>query len=125
MKSDSSHRLNELLQYFGINQTDFIKKTGIPKSAVSMYLSGQRVPRQDRLSDIAEAYGVSEPWLMGYDVPMTEKPEDKNTSSSFTLSDLEKQIIIAYRKADEFDQTTVLRTLHIDDIEKKESTVAG
>lgn len=71
MKSNSAQRLNELMTYFNINQTDIVKKTGIPKSAISMYLSGQRKPRQDRLTDIAEAYGINEAWLMGYDVPMT------------------------------------------------------
>lgn len=70
MKSNSSGRLQELMEYYEISRSDIIEKTGIPKSALSMYLSGQRVPRQDRLSDIAEAYNVNEAWLMGYDVPM-------------------------------------------------------
>lgn len=73
MKSNSSKRLNELIEYFGINQSDIAKKTGIPKSAISMYVSGQRSPRQDRISDIAEAYGVNEAWLMGYDVEMKKE----------------------------------------------------
>ena len=70
MKSNSSGRLQELMEYYGISRSDIIEKTGIPKSALSMYLSGHRVLRQDRLSDIAEAYNVNEAWLMGYDVPM-------------------------------------------------------
>lgn len=73
MKSDSSERLKELMAYYGINQTDICKKTGIPKSAISMYVSGQRTPKQDRISDIAEAYGVNEAWLMGYDVEMKKE----------------------------------------------------
>lgn len=73
MKSNSSKRLNELIEYFGITQTDIAKKTGIPKSAISMYVSGQRSPRQDRISDIAEAYSVNEAWLMGYDVEMKKE----------------------------------------------------
>lgn len=73
MKSNSSKRLNELIEYLGITQTDIAKKTGIPKSAISMYVSGQRSPRQDRISDIAEAYGVNEAWLMGYDVEMKKE----------------------------------------------------
>lgn len=79
MKSNSSERLSELMNHFGITQTDISKKTGIPKSAMSMYVSGQRTPRQDRISDIAEAYGVNEAWLMGFDVPMKRDAyEDQN-----------------------------------------------
>ena len=63
------------MQFYGINQNDICKKTNIPKSAMSMYISGQRFPRQNRLSDIAEAYGVNETWLMGYDVPMIPTKE--------------------------------------------------
>lgn len=69
-RKSSAERLKELLKYFGIKQNDFSMRTGIPKSAVSMYIKGERVPRQNRISDIAEAYNVNEAWLMGYDVPM-------------------------------------------------------
>ena len=62
--STTAERLEELMKFYDINQNDICKKTGIPKSAMSMYVSGQRFPRQNRLSDLAEAYGVSETWLM-------------------------------------------------------------
>ena len=70
MKSTTSERLAELMNYYNINQADLIKKTGIPKSSMSMYVSGQRKPPQNKLTVIAEAYNVDEAWLMGYDVPM-------------------------------------------------------
>lgn len=70
MKSTTSERLAELMDYYNINQADLIKKTGIPKSSMSMYVSGQRKPPQNKLTVIAEAYNVDEAWLMGYDVPM-------------------------------------------------------
>jgi transcriptional regulator with XRE-family HTH domain len=70
MKSNSKERLNELIEYFKIKQSDVAKRTGLPKSGLSMYFSGQRQPRQDKLTIIADAYGVDEAWLMGYDVPM-------------------------------------------------------
>ena len=81
--STTAERLEELMKFYDINQNDICKKTGIPKSAMSMYVSGQRFPRQNRLSDLAEAYGVSETWLMGYDVPM--KPDSENR---FSLSNV-------------------------------------
>lgn len=78
--SDSAERLKELMQIYNIRQSDFVEKTGIPKSAVSMYLSGHRFPRQDRLTVIADAYNVSEAWLMGYDVPMDRNLQVDATS---------------------------------------------
>lgn len=69
------NRFKELIEYFGIDQNDIIKKTGIPKSSMSMYVNGKRNPRQDKLSLIADAYGVSETWLMGYNVPMLKNDE--------------------------------------------------
>ena len=73
MKSNSMERLNELMNYFGIKQADIAKRTGLPKSAISMYTNGNRKPRQDKLTIIADAYGVDEARLMGYDVPMLKK----------------------------------------------------
>lgn len=74
----TADRLRELMEYYGISQSDISKTTGIAKSSVSMYVSGQRKPGQDNLSDIAEAYNVDEAWLLGYDVPM--KPNSASKS---------------------------------------------
>ena len=66
----SNDRIKELLEHFQINQTQFCKKTGLQKSALSNYLNGNRLPRQDQLFKIADSFNVSAAWLMGYDVPM-------------------------------------------------------
>lgn len=76
MKSNSKERLTELIEFFKIKQVDVAKRTGLPKSALSMYFSGQRQPRQDKLTIIADAYGVNEAWLMGYDVPMFKHDDE-------------------------------------------------
>lgn len=68
MTSTFSERLKTILDETGIRQTDLCDKTGIGKSAMSQYLHGAFVPKQAKLSAIAEALGVSEGWLMGYDV---------------------------------------------------------
>lgn len=73
-----------------INQVDLCQRTGIPKSSISMYLSGERSPRQNRLSQIAEKFNISEAWLMGYDVPM----ERTDSLSDETLSQKDKRDIL-------------------------------
>ena len=69
MTSTFSERLKIILDETGIRQTDLCDKAGIGKSAMSQYLHGAFVPKQAKLNAIAEALGVSEGWLMGYDVP--------------------------------------------------------
>ena len=69
----SNDRIRELLNHFQINQTEFCKKTGVQKSALSNYLNGNRLPRQDQLFKIADSFNVSAAWLMGYDVPMQDE----------------------------------------------------
>ncbi len=73
-----------------INQVDLCQRTGIPKSPMSMYLSGERSPRQNRLSQIAEKFNISEAWLMEYDVPM----ERTDSLSDETLSQKDKRDIL-------------------------------
>ena len=77
--TDSRHRLMELMDAFGITQSDVCKKSGLPTSAMSMYINGNRVPRQDKIGAIADAYNVDPAWLMGYDVPM-ERRDSKNVA---------------------------------------------
>jgi len=69
MTSTFSERLRAILDETGIRQTDLCDKAGIGKSAMSQYLHGAFIPKQAKLSAIAEALGVSEGWLLGYDVP--------------------------------------------------------
>lgn len=75
MKSNTGERLVELMDYYNITQADLSKRTGIPKSSMSSYVSGQRKPRQNVLTKISEEYDVDEAWLMGYDVPMKKSSE--------------------------------------------------
>jgi len=69
MTSTFPERLRAILDETGIRQTDLCDKAGIGKSAMSQYLHGAFIPKQAKLSAIAEALGVSEGWLLGYDVP--------------------------------------------------------
>lgn len=68
---DFYRRLKEAMSIRKITQSELCAKTGIPKSAMSQYLSGAFKPKQTRTYLIAEALNVSEAWLLGYDVPMT------------------------------------------------------
>lgn len=65
-----ANRLRKALDYNNMKPSELANKTGINKSLISNYLSGTFKAKQDKLTIIAETLGVSEAWLMGYDVDM-------------------------------------------------------
>lgn len=66
----TSKRIREGMELRGYKQSDLVEKTGISKGALSSYLSGRYIPKQNNIYLIAKALDVSEAWLMGADVPM-------------------------------------------------------
>lgn len=71
MADTFNNRLKNAMQRNGLTQSELCTRTGIPKSAMSQYLSGAFVPKQERLYALAKALHVNEGWLMGYDIAET------------------------------------------------------
>lgn len=69
----TAERLRIALDMNKMKQSDLVKKTGINKGALSSYLSGKYLPKQNSIYAMAKALNVSEGWLMGFDVPMERK----------------------------------------------------
>ncbi len=69
----TAERLRIALDVNKMKQSDLVKKTGINKGALSSYLSGKYLPKQNSIYAMAKALNVSEGWLMGFDVPMERK----------------------------------------------------
>lgn len=106
--TDSKHRLQELLDMLNISKTEFCKKSGLNKSALSNYLNGDREPRQDKLVLIADAFKISPSWLMGYDVPIEpQRLEMKD------LTREESSVVMAYRNSSEEIKTAVKAVLGV------------
>ena len=74
-----AERFKEALNMRGKTQSDVCQLTGIGKSAISQYIKGSFVPKQQRVYAIAKALNVSESWLMGYDVPPEREDKPKHT----------------------------------------------
>lgn len=87
-----SQRLKEILEIKSLKQTDLAKMTGLDKSLISNYISGKYKAKSTNLYLIAKALNVSEPWLMGYDVPM-----ERTVVNVSELSEREIQLVIKYR----------------------------
>lgn len=65
-----ANRIKEAMTIRGMKQVDLVSLTGIGKSSISTYLSGEYELKQRNIYKIAKALDVSEAWLMGEDVPM-------------------------------------------------------
>ena len=76
-KSELKDRLAAAMKLRGIRAVELVERTGIPKGAISYYLSGKSQPKADRLHLIAKALDVSEAWLLGYSVEMARTEAQK------------------------------------------------
>lgn len=87
MKNTTAARLQQVMSERNLKQVDVIslskvhqKELGVKlgKSALSQYINGKSTPDQEKLVLLARTLGVSEAWLMGYDVPMTKDSQQTN-----------------------------------------------
>lgn len=110
-KFTTSQRLKQIMDARQLRQVDileaaepFCKKYDVKleKNALSQYVSGKVEPGQEKLTILGMALGVSEAWLMGYEVPMeryTPTAENGNGRTSelielFGLLTAEQQALI-------------------------------
>lgn len=115
MKQTTSDRLKYILESRNLRQADILEmiepycqKYGvkIARNALSQYVTGKVLPKQDKLSILGMALNVSEAWLMGYDVPMERKepvkdgePQRDEFIDLFSrLSPDQRQIVIGVMK---------------------------
>lgn len=97
----TAQRLQQILGERGLSQADVLRmaqpycrqyNVKITKSALSQYISGHvEDPKPDKISVLSYALGVSEAWLMGFDVPMERKtpiPEIREDGRMARLSAL-------------------------------------
>lgn len=79
-----AERISKALSIRGMRASELSQLAKIPKSSLSLYISGAYDPKQDKIYAMAKALNVSEAWLLGYDVPMerleTKIPEEPKLS---------------------------------------------
>ncbi len=72
-----AERIKEGMELRQLKQSDLAEKTGISKGALSSYISGRYVPKQNNIYLISKALDVNEAWLMGNDISFTRNNERK------------------------------------------------
>lgn len=90
MKETTGKRLRHIMAERNLKQVDILhkcepycEKYGIKlaKNDLSQYISDKVQPKQDKLSILGMALGVSEAWLMGYDVPMKPTAKEEHDAA--------------------------------------------
>lgn len=71
----SMNRVKELRKKNGLTMQKIKDETGIGKSTISSYESGRITPKHDKAQKLAEYFGVSEAYLLGYSDSDTQKIE--------------------------------------------------
>lgn len=108
MEETTALRLRKALNIRSMKQMELSEKTSIGKSAISQYLSGKVIPKQDKIYLMAKALDVNEAWLMGYDVKMNRITSSYNTTSASSITHpKEKELLDKYRALDDKGQHTV------------------
>lgn len=113
-KYSTAQRLKQIMDARNLRQVDileaaepFCKKYDVKleKNALSQYVSGKVEPGQEKLTILGLALGISEAWLMGYEVPMertvtpTAEVSDGRTQEYielFALLSAEQQSLIIH-----------------------------
>ena len=90
-------RLNEAMQLRGLSAAELASKSGLQKSSVSRYLSGENVPRSLAIGKLAAALDVSPAWLLGYDLTMDGQEIVRVDVDK--LTDANKARLLAYYQA--------------------------
>lgn len=100
-------RIEKALVIRKMKRMELCKQADIPKSSLSLYLSGAYEPKQDRIYKMAIVLNVSETWLMGYDVPM----ERNEPTPLIELIDTEKTMLELFRRIPETQQKILIQML--------------
>lgn len=99
--TNTADRLRQALEEAGMKQIELSRRTGLDRSAISRYLSGDYEPKQDAIHKMAKVLNVSEMWLWGYDVPMQRTQAQKKNDDLV-------QVIAQLRKDEEFFEVVQL-----------------
>ena len=99
--NDFQYRLLKVISERNISAADLSRATGIDKGAISNYINGAYIPKQDKAYKLARALGVDPGWLMTGD-----EPSEKRLTE-------EALLIEAYRRADDGTRSAVRKLLDI------------
>lgn len=93
-------RLIELIESSPKSRTDIAAEFGVAKQTLSAWVTGQNSPRLPVVSALADYFGVSLPWLNGFDVPKfpeEKDPDDPLSALPLHLEPIEHLLLDSFR----------------------------
>ena len=69
------NRIKELRKRKGIEQKELAKSLGVTQQTISLYEKGSREPKLATWEKLADFFGVSLPFIQGYDSEVQQKSE--------------------------------------------------
>ena len=133
MPDTFSNRLRTAMELRGMRQADIIvkaeplcKEEGVKlgSNAISQYLAGKVMPREDKLRILSQVLDVNQLWLAGQDVPWIRTPDEHETdrlNNQISVMDAAnnkiimnadvRQIAILYYRADDVTKELIRRVL--------------
>jgi transcriptional regulator with XRE-family HTH domain len=109
--ANTCNRLKEAMALVGKTQADLVRETGLSKSTLSRYLSGEFEPKQNAVAKLAFSLNVSEMWLWGYDVPMEKKKTATNNDSG--ISEAKQQLLALAENCNEEQAERLLQMMKL------------
>lgn len=109
-------RITELVESSEKSQSDIAMDFGISKQTLSAWITGQNSPRTPTVAALAAYFGVTIPWLNGFDVAKYDDSlpvMKEKVLPDPALSPEERQIIFAYRSADKAIKSAIKKLLDI------------
>lgn len=76
-QKNSSKRIRWIVDNLcGGSQQKLADKANLNKGSVSQYVSGRNTPSNLTAKKIADVFNLNPAWIMGFEVPIHEKPEE-------------------------------------------------
>ena len=106
--SIQSERIKSEMQKHSFTLLEIERKTGIKKSSMQRYMSGEtgKIPL-DVIKKLAEAFGVSAAYLMGWE----ESDQNKNSPAEVQLSEGQRLLLDLYDQLPEDKQRMFIEML--------------
>ena len=106
--AEINDRIKERRLAAGKTLLEVAEYLGVKEATAQRYESGEiKNIKHETIVSLAQLFNCSPAYRMGW--------ESKAVVNDFPLSDIEKEIIIAYRKTDAIGKACVLRTLGVDE----------
>ena len=105
--SDVSDKILRLIESQGVSYGTLSEMTGIPKSALQRYATGETVKiPMPRISEIANALGTTAEYLLGWD----EQKNQEVSAATENLSDIKSKFIESVMEMTD-EQITLLQAV--------------